>query len=210
VCLRLASFHRSSLTCTVPVRESHLHLRARGRGRDVAPMAHGPESPSRLHRIGGLPTRHRQELPGAAQSIRTRARACWRTWAGPVRPQPQEAPPLRHSSADWAEGLKAHDCAGRRRSVTSPQRYASGFTWLVLAAVGVVVIAGVIDAVRRSSSGPGSARANAFTVDGLTMAVPSAQGTTEAVATTLVGATHRARDDDGAAIQSGSSERLPS
>jgi len=84
------------------------------------------------------------------------------------------------------------------------------FTWVVLAAVGVVVIAGVIDAVRRSSSNPGSARANVFTVDGLTMTAPSAQVTTEAVATTQAGATTEIVTTTAPASQAPSSERLPS
>jgi len=47
-------------------------------------------------------------------------------------------------------------------------------TLLVLTAVAVVVIAGVVDAVRRSSSDAESAGRNAFTIDGLTMTAPSA------------------------------------
>ena len=49
----------------------------------------------------------------------------------------------------------------------------------------VVLIAGVVDAVRRSSSDAESARRNVFTIDGLTMTAPSAQVTTEGVATTV-------------------------
>jgi hypothetical protein len=79
-------------------------------------------------------------------------------------------------------------------------------TWLVLAAVGLVVIAGVADALRGSSSHAQSAPATDSTIGGLTTTAPSVQATTEPLATTqteVVATT-------APATQSDSPERLPS
>lgn len=81
-------------------------------------------------------------------------------------------------------------------------------TWLVFSAIGVVLIAGVVDAVRRSSSDAESARRNVFTIDGLTMTAPSAQVTTEGVATT-VGVTTTQPIDTTAQVVKSPPERLP-
>jgi hypothetical protein len=83
-------------------------------------------------------------------------------------------------------------------------------TWLVLAAVGVVAMAGVVDAVRRSSSHAESARPNESTIDGLTTTAPSSQVTTEGVATTQAAAANQAVATTAPSTQSIPSERLPS
>jgi hypothetical protein len=82
-------------------------------------------------------------------------------------------------------------------------------TWLVLAAVAVVVTAGVVDAVRRSSSDAESAGGNVFTIDGLTMTAPSAQVTTEGVATTVGVTTTEALDTTAQVVESAPPQRLP-
>jgi hypothetical protein len=56
-------------------------------------------------------------------------------------------------------------------------------TWLVLTAIGVIVIAGVVDAVRQPSS-HAAAGANESTTERLTTTASSVQATTEPVATT--------------------------
>lgn len=78
-------------------------------------------------------------------------------------------------------------------------------TWLVIAAVAVVVTAGVVDAVRRSSSDAESAGGNVFTIDGLTMTAPAAQVTTEAVAVT----TTEPLGTTAQVVESAPPERLP-
>jgi hypothetical protein len=82
-------------------------------------------------------------------------------------------------------------------------------TLLVLTAVAVVVIAGVVDAVRRSSSDAESAGGNVFTIDGLTMTAPSAQVTTEGVATTVEVTTTEALGTTAQVVESAPPERLP-
>jgi hypothetical protein len=85
-------------------------------------------------------------------------------------------------------------------------------TWLILIAVGAVVTAGLVDAVRGSSSNPEAAQ------DGLSVTEPSntmatmalpAQ-TTEAVTTTEPLATTEPVDATVTAIESTASKRLPS
>jgi hypothetical protein len=83
-------------------------------------------------------------------------------------------------------------------------------TWLILTAVGVVVIAAAVDAVRRSSSGAESAGGNVITIDGLTMTAPSAQVTTEGAATTVgVTTTTEAVDTTAQVVELAPPERLP-
>jgi len=82
-------------------------------------------------------------------------------------------------------------------------------TWLVLTAVGVVVIAGVVDAVRRSSSHGESAGGNVVTINDLTVTAASAQATTEGVATTVGVTTTEALDTTAQAVESAPPERLP-
>jgi hypothetical protein len=83
-------------------------------------------------------------------------------------------------------------------------------TWLVLAAVGLVVIAGVTDALRGSSSHAQSAPATEATIGGLTTTAPSVQATTEPVATTQAVAATEAVATTAPDIPSDSPERLPS
>jgi hypothetical protein len=82
-------------------------------------------------------------------------------------------------------------------------------TLLVLTAVAVVVIAGVVDAVRRSSSDAESARGNVLTIDGLTMTAPSAQVTTEGVATTVGVTTTEPLGTTAQVVAPAAPERLP-
>jgi hypothetical protein len=83
-------------------------------------------------------------------------------------------------------------------------------TWLVLAAVAVVVIVGVVDAVRRSPSDAESAGGNVFTIDGITITAPSAQVSTEGVATTAAVTTTEPLETNPAQIvESAPPERLP-
>jgi hypothetical protein len=82
-------------------------------------------------------------------------------------------------------------------------------TWLLVTAVGVVVIAGVVDAVRRSSSHAEAARGNVFTIDGLTMTAPSAQVTIEGAATTVAVAAAQPVTTTAPSTQSAQPERLP-
>ena len=82
-------------------------------------------------------------------------------------------------------------------------------TWLVVTAVGVVVIAGVVDAVRRSSSHGESAGGNVVTINDLTVTAASAQATTEGVATTVGVTTTEALDTTAQVVVSAPPERLP-
>jgi hypothetical protein len=82
-------------------------------------------------------------------------------------------------------------------------------TWLVLTAVGVVVIAGAVDAVRRSSSDAESAGGNVFTIDGLTMTAPSAQVTTGGVTSTVPVTTTESLGTTTQVVESAPPERLP-
>jgi hypothetical protein len=82
---------------------------------------------------------------------------------------------------------------------------------LVLTAIGVVVIAGVVDALRGSSSRAGSARANQSTIGGLPPPAPAVQATTQPVATTQAVAATQAVATTAPAIQSApAAEPLPS
>jgi hypothetical protein len=83
-------------------------------------------------------------------------------------------------------------------------------TWFVLAAVGLVVIAGVVDALRGSSSHAQSAPATESTVGDLTTTAPSVQTTAEPVATTRAVAATQAVATTAPAIQSAQPTRLPS
>jgi hypothetical protein len=82
-------------------------------------------------------------------------------------------------------------------------------TLLVLAAVGVVAIAGVVDAVRRSSSHAESASPAEVTIDGQTITAP-AQATTGAVATTQAVAAAQTVATTAPSTQSASTEPLAS
>jgi hypothetical protein len=83
-------------------------------------------------------------------------------------------------------------------------------TWLVLAAVAVVVTAGVVDAVRRSSSHGESAHGNVVTIDGLTLTTPSGRATTEPVATTeAVAATQAVASTQAVATTAPSTQSIP-
>ena len=82
-------------------------------------------------------------------------------------------------------------------------------TLLVLTAVAVVVIVGVVDAVRRSSSDAESAGGDVLTIDGLVMTAPSAQVTTEGVATTVGVTTTEPLGTTAQVVESAPPERLP-
>lgn len=82
-------------------------------------------------------------------------------------------------------------------------------TWLVLAAVAVVVTAGVVDAFRRSSSDAESVGGNAFTIDGLTVTAPSGQLATEGVATTVGVTTTEPLGTTAQIVEPAPPERLP-
>jgi hypothetical protein len=83
-------------------------------------------------------------------------------------------------------------------------------TWLVLAAVGLVVIAGLVDALRGSSSHARSAPATESMVGDLSTTAPSVQATTEPVATKQAVAATQAVATTAPAIQSAPRTRLPS
>jgi hypothetical protein len=89
-------------------------------------------------------------------------------------------------------------------------------TWLVLAAVGAVIFAGVVDGVRRSSSHSESPNGVGSTIERLTTTGPASQGTTAGVATTSQGTTAGVTTTEAAvgttapAIQSTETQRLPS
>ena len=89
-------------------------------------------------------------------------------------------------------------------------------TWLVLAAVGAVVFAGVVDGVPRSSPDSESPNGVGSTIERLTTSGPASQGTTEGVATTSQGSTAGVVTTEAAvgtttpAIQSTPPQRLSS
>ena len=83
-------------------------------------------------------------------------------------------------------------------------------TWLILAAVGLVAVAGLVDALHGSSSRAGSARHNTITVDGLTVTTPSAQITTEHAASTQPVVATPVVATTAPPTQSAAPERLPS
>ena len=82
-------------------------------------------------------------------------------------------------------------------------------TWLILIAVGAVVTAGLVDAVRGSSSNPEAAQDGlSVTEPSTTMALPAQ--TTEAMTTTESLATTEPVNAPVTAIESAAPERLPS
>ena len=83
-------------------------------------------------------------------------------------------------------------------------------TWLILVAVGAVVTAGVVDAVRGSSSNPEAAQAGESVVEGSTTTALTVQTATDPVATTEPAAIADPVDATVTAIASAARERLPS
>ena len=83
-------------------------------------------------------------------------------------------------------------------------------TWLILVAVGAVVTAGVVDAVRGSSSNPEAAQAGESVVEPSTTTALPVQTATEPVATTEPAAIADPVDATATAIESVAPERLPS
>jgi hypothetical protein len=83
-------------------------------------------------------------------------------------------------------------------------------TWLILIAVGGVVIAGVVDAVRGSSSNPEAAPVGESVIEPSTTTAPPVQTATEPVATTEPAASTEPVDATATAIESVVPERLPS
>jgi hypothetical protein len=83
-------------------------------------------------------------------------------------------------------------------------------TWLILIAVGAVVTAGVVDAVRGSSSNPEAAQAGESSIEPSTTTALPVQTATEPVATTEPVASTQQVDATVTAIDSAAHERLPS
>ena len=83
-------------------------------------------------------------------------------------------------------------------------------TWLILIAVGAVVTAGVVDAVRGSSSNPEAAQAGESSIEPSTTTALPVQTATEPVATTEPVAATQQVDATVTAIDSAAAERLPS
>ena len=83
-------------------------------------------------------------------------------------------------------------------------------TWLILIAVGAVITASVVDAVRGSSSNPEAAPAGETVVEPSTTTAPPVQTATEPAATTEPGAITAPVDATVTAIESAAPERLPS
>ena len=83
-------------------------------------------------------------------------------------------------------------------------------TWLILVAVGAVVTAGVVDAVRGSSSNPEAAQAGESVVEASTTTALTVETATEPVATTEPAAIADPVDATVTAIASAARERLPS
>ena len=83
-------------------------------------------------------------------------------------------------------------------------------TWLILIAVGAVVTAGVVDAVRGSSSNPEAAQAGVSAIEPPTTTALPVQTATEPVATTEPAAIAEPVDATVTAIESAAPERLPS
>jgi hypothetical protein len=83
-------------------------------------------------------------------------------------------------------------------------------TWLILIAVGAVVTAGVVDAVRGSSSNPEAAQSGESVIEpSITTALP-VQTATELVATNEPVATTEPVDTTVTAIEPAAPQRLPS
>jgi hypothetical protein len=83
-------------------------------------------------------------------------------------------------------------------------------TWLILIAVGAVVIAGVVDAVRGSSSNPEAGQAAESVIEPSNTTALPAQTATEPMATTEAVAIGEPVDATVTAIESAAPERLPS
>ena len=83
-------------------------------------------------------------------------------------------------------------------------------TWLILVAVGAVVTAGVVDAVRGSSSNPEAAQAGESVVEPSTTTALPVQTAAEPVAATEPAAIADPVDATATAIESVAPERLPS
>jgi hypothetical protein len=83
-------------------------------------------------------------------------------------------------------------------------------TWLILIAVGAVVTAGVIDAVRGSSSNPEAAQPGESVVERSTTTALTVQTATEPVVTTEPADSAEPVDATVTPIESTASERLPS
>ena len=83
-------------------------------------------------------------------------------------------------------------------------------TWLILIALGAVVTAGVVDAVRGSSSNPEAAQVGESLIEASTTTARPEQTATEPVATTEPGASTEPVDATVTAIESAAPERLPS
>jgi hypothetical protein len=83
-------------------------------------------------------------------------------------------------------------------------------TWLILIALGALVTAGVVDAVRGSSSNPEAAQVGESVIEPSTTTALPVQKATEPVATTEPAAIAGPVDATGTAIESAAPERLPS
>jgi hypothetical protein len=83
-------------------------------------------------------------------------------------------------------------------------------TWLILIAVGAVVTAGVVDAVRGSSSNPEAAQAGEPVIEPSTTTAPPVQTTTEPEATTEPAVIAEPVESTVTGIESAAPERLPS
>jgi len=83
-------------------------------------------------------------------------------------------------------------------------------TWLIVIAVGAVVTAGVVDAVRGSSSNPEAAQAGQVGIEPSTTTAVPVQTATEPMATTEPVAVAEPADATVPAIESAPPERLPS
>ena len=83
-------------------------------------------------------------------------------------------------------------------------------TWVILIAVGAVVIAGVVDAVRGTSLNPQAAQAGASAVERSATTAPPAATATDAAATTESAAVTEPEDATATATVSAASQRLPS
>jgi hypothetical protein len=83
-------------------------------------------------------------------------------------------------------------------------------TWLILIAVGAVVTAGVVDAVRGSSSIPEAAQAGESVIEPSTTTALPVQTATEPMATTEPAAITEPVDATMTAIESAAPERLSS
>jgi hypothetical protein len=82
-------------------------------------------------------------------------------------------------------------------------------TWLILIAIGAIVTAGVVDAVRGSSSNPEAVQAGESVIEASTSTAPVQTGT-EPVPTTEPAAITGPVDATVTAIESAAPERLPS